>query len=135
MPNIIRWSPMFPDFFEDMMGDTSGRAFTPAIDVYQTEKSVVVEMPLPDIDINNVDIEVTNDMLTVSGKSEHKSEVDEKNYYRREVRHGSFTRSVMLPAHIDADNTEASYEKGVLKINLPKKELSSGKKIKIANKE
>ena len=61
-----------------------------------------------------------HDVLTIQGKSEQKSEVDEKNYYRREVRRGSFYRSVNLSAAVDGDKAEATYERGILKIKIPK---------------
>lgn len=126
---------MFPDFFEDMLGAVGQRGvIAPALDVYQTESEVKVEMPLANIDPAKVDIEVVNDVLTISGKSEHKSEVDEKHYYRREVRTGAFQRSVVLPAHVDSDAASATYEKGVLTVTLPKKNTPTGKKIAISTK-
>lgn len=126
---------MFPDFFEDMLGSVGQRGvITPALDVYQTESEVKVEMPLVNIDPAKVDIEVVNDVLTISGKSEHQSEVDEKHYYRREVRTGAFQRSVVLPAHVDSDAATATYEKGVLTVTLPKKSTPTGKKIAISTK-
>lgn len=126
---------MFPDFFEDMLGAVGQRGvITPALDVYQTESEVKVEMPLVNIDPAKVDIEVVNDVLTISGKSEHQSEVDEKHYYRREVRTGAFQRSVVLPAHVDSDAATATYEKGVLTVTLPKKSTPTGKKIAISTK-
>ena len=135
MSNIIRWSPMFPDFFEDMLGSVGQRGvISPALDVYQTDIEVKVEMPLANIDPSAVDIEVVNDVLTISGKSEHKSEVDEKHYYRREVRTGAFQRSVVLPAHVDSDAATATYDNGMLVVTLPKKSAPSGKKIAISTK-
>lgn len=134
MPNIIRFNPMFPEFFEDNWGKQLTN-FAPAMDVYQTDDAVVVEMTLPDVDPDKVDIEVTNDVLTISGHNEHQSEVDEKNYYRREIRRGSFQRSVSLPAHVNGESAEATYENGVLKINVPKEEKKSSKKIKVTKSD
>ncbi len=132
--SLIKWTPLLPQiddfdrFFDDMrpMG-----GFVPAIDVYQTKDDVVVEAPLAGIDPNQVNVSIENDVLTLEGKSEHKSEVDEKNYYRKEVRFGSFHRSVALPAAVKGDAAKATYEKGVLKIVIPKEERAKPRTVKV----
>jgi HSP20 family protein len=125
---------MFPDFFENSW-DKDITNFSPAMDVYQTDDAVVVEMTLPDVDPDKVDIEVSDDVLTISGQNEHQSEVDEKNYYRREIRRGAFQRSISLPAHVNGDEAKAIYENGVLKISVPKEERKSSKKIKVTKSD
>src|SRR3989338_11485194 len=98
---IIKWRPMFDPFmdmdkfFEDMPMASAG--FVPALDVYQDADNVIIETPLPGVDPKDVNISVENDVLTIEGSSEKKSEVDEKNYYRKEIRSGSFHRAVALP--------------------------------------
>ena len=72
-----------------------------------------------------------NNVLTIEGKSEQKTEVDEKNYYRKEVRCGSFHRSVALPTAVDASKAKAEYEEGMLKIRIPKDEKELPKSIKV----
>ena len=74
---------------------------------------------------------VDNNVLTIDGKSEQQSEIDEKNYYRKEVRCGSFHRSVALPSNVDAKKAKAEYKEGILKINIPKEKKSSPKSIKV----
>jgi len=69
--------------------------------------------------------------LIIQGKSEKKSEVEEKNYYRQEVRRGSFCRSVALPTHVVGDKANADYENGMLKITIPKAPEARAKKIDI----
>lgn len=133
---MIRWRP-FVDPFEDMdqmmtdMLRPSGQGFMPAVDIYQTDDGVVAELPLPGIDPDNVNISIENDVLTVEGTIEKKTEVDEKNYYRREVTKGSFHRSVGLPTSVDAGKAQAAYKDGVLKITVPKAEKAMPKKIAI----
>lgn len=134
---IIKWTPML-DPFEEMDGMldmwSGGRipqAFVPSMDIYQTDKEVVAEVSLPGIDPNNVNVVVENNVLTIEGKSEQKTEVDEKNYYRKEVRCGSFHRSVALPAAVDANKAKAEYEEGMLKIHIPKDEKELPKSIKV----
>jgi HSP20 family protein len=105
--------------------------FAPALDVYQTKDDVVVEAPLPGLDPDQVSISIENDVLTLEGKFEHKTEVDDKNYYRREVRSGAFHRSVALPTAVSGEKAKATYEKGVLKIVIPKEERAKPRSVKI----
>lgn len=135
---IIRWMPAFDPaedtdkFFEDFgFSKLARRSFAPELDVYDTKDSVVVETPLPGIDPKEVKISIENGVLSIEGKSEKKTEVDEKNYYRKEIRSGSFYRSVTLPVPVKDDQAEASYEKGVLKITLPKAEEAKPKAIQV----
>lgn len=134
--SIVRWTPMFPSWNDmDKMFDesfTNGlNGFVPALDVYQTKDEVVVETALAGIDPNLVNISIENDVLTIEGKSEHKSEVDDKNYYRKEIRCGSFHRSVALPTSVAGEKAHASYEKGILKVTIPKEEKAKPKTVKI----
>ena len=122
---IIKWSPFIEPFeeMEKMMeewhrGNPVG--FTPAVDVYETQKDVVVETPLAGVDPQDVEIAIENDVLTIKGEMKRQSEVEDKNYYRQEVRSGSFFRSVALPAHVQADEASAESSEGMLKITIPK---------------
>jgi len=103
----------------------------PAMDVYQTDKAVIVEMPLAGIKPENVEVNLEKGVLTVLGKSNKEHEVDEKNYYRKEVRSGSFYRQVALPAPVADDKVKAEFEDGVLKITCPKTEPTKAKKVSV----
>ena len=138
--SLIKWTPFpFIDPFDEMEKNfkewpsVSG-SFTPAIDVYEDKDAVVVETPLAGIDPEKVDISIENDVLTIRGESEKKTEVEDKNYYRKEVRSGSFYRAVQLPTRVLGDKAEASYDKGVLTINIPKAPEAKPKNIKIKTK-
>lgn len=131
---IINWTPGFP--FRDLdkifdEGVWSDVDFTPAIDVYQDKDNVIVETPLPGVDPEKVDITIENDVLTISGNSEDTKEVKREDYYRKEVRRGSFSRSVILPMSVKADMAEAHSEKGILKVTIPKAEEAKPKKIAV----
>ena len=119
--SIIRWSPMLPQF-----GD-----LFPAMDVYETEKAVVVETALPGINPDEVKVSVEKGVLTVTGESKKEHEVDDKNYYRKEMRSGSFFRQVALPAPVLEDKVEAMFEDGLLKITCPKSTQTAVKKINV----
>jgi HSP20 family protein len=109
---------MFSDFMPAAQRGQSG--FMPAVDVYEDKNSVIVETQLAGVDPEKVDISIENDVLTIKGESEKMSEVEDKNYYRKEIRRGSFYRSVPLPAHVDKTKASAIAEDGVLKISIPK---------------
>jgi HSP20 family protein len=131
---LMRWSPFLDleRFFDE--GFSADVNFLPALDVRQDKDNVIVEASLPGIDPEKVDISVENDVLTISGHTEEKKEVKREDYYRKEIREGRFSRSVILPMGVKADQAEASYEKGILKIVLPKAEEAKPKKIAIKAK-
>ena len=139
--SIVRWSPMWDPFedMEEMMNrlPTAGnfnqmqKAFVPAMDMYQTEKAVVVETPLAGIRPEDVQVTVEKGVLTVQGQSKKEHEVDEKNYYRKEVRSGSFFRQVALPTPVLEDKVAAEFADGVLKITCPKASPTVSKKIAV----
>jgi len=139
MPGLIKWTPFlepfedmekaFADFLPSVRGGQAG--FTPALDMYEDKDNVIIETQLAGIDPDKVDVAIENDILTIKGESEKKSEVEEKNYYRKEIRRGSFYRSVPLPVHVLGDNASAIAEDGVLKITIPKAPEIKPKTIKI----
>lgn len=138
MNNITRWSPFFDsfdkmdEFFKDLpMVPMSRQGLIPPVDMYETDKAVIVETPLPGADPKNVSVEIQNGFLTIRGTSERKTEVDEKNYYRKEIRAGQVFRQIPLPAMIQEDKAEASFDNGILKVMIPKSGDSDTKSIKI----
>lgn len=144
--SLIKWTPFFADSFgfdemdkalSDMLPAIPGRGFgfTPAVDVYEDKDNIIVETQLAGIDSENVSISIENDTLCIKGESEKKSEVDEKNYYRKEIRRGAFFRSIPLPTKVDGDNAKAVASDGVLKITIPKASEVKPKTIKIENKK
>jgi HSP20 family protein len=137
---LIKWSPYLEPFeemekFFEQWHKPMDQGFTPAVNVYETEKEVVVEVPLAGIDPADVEISIEHDVLTIKGETKQESEVDEKDYYRKEIRSGGFFRSLALPAHVIADKAEAQSHEGLLKITIPKTPDSSVKKISINKKK
>jgi HSP20 family protein len=124
--SLIPWSP-FLDTFENL----ENANFLPAIDVYEDHDKVVVEASLAGISPEDVNVSVKDDIFSLEGTRKETSEIDEKNYYRKEVRTGSFHRSVILPASVQADKAEAHFENGLLKVILPKETQSKSKNIEI----
>jgi len=107
------------------------RAF-PSVDVTETEDAVVVRAEVPGLEAKDVDLSIVGDVLTISGeKKEEEKEEKEKNYTHREVRYGSFSRSLQLPASVDVENVQAECKKGVLTVTLPKTEKEKARKIAV----
>lgn len=130
---IMRWGGNPLKDFERLFSDDfwNGADFSPAIDIYQDKDNVIVETLLAGVDPEKVEISVENDVLTISGKTEGKKEIKKENYYRKEIREGSFSRSVILPMQVKADEAEATSKKGILRVVLPKAEEVKPKKIAV----
>ncbi|MBU0612671.1 Hsp20/alpha crystallin family protein [Patescibacteria group bacterium] len=128
-PMMEPWEDM--DKFMEEYTPGMAKGFIPAIDVYQTKDAVVVETALAGVDPENVNISIENDVLTMEGSMEKKSEVDEKEYYRKEVRSGHFHRAIALPVSVQGDEANADFEDGILKITIPKTEHVKPKTIKV----
>lgn len=102
-----------------------------AVDVYQTPDNIVVKAFIAGVQPNTVDISLTREMLTISGTREDEKEVEEENYFQRELYWGSFSRTILLPEEIDVDEAEASEKHGILVIRLPKINKKRQTKLKI----
>ncbi len=107
----------------------------PAVDMYETDDSVVVKATLPGVKPEDVEISVTGDTATLRGEIKREEEVREENYVRRERFYGSFCRSLILPTRVVADDAEAVFENGVLTLTLPKAEEVKPKTIKVKAKK
>lgn len=139
---LVRWAPLLEPFEEmdkffsnypSKIKDEKG-GFFPAMDLYEDGDSVIVETELAGVDPENVKISIENDVLMIKGESEKKTEVDDKNYYRKEIKRGSFYRNVQLPTKVNGDKAEALTEGGILKITIPKEKKSKVKHIEIKSK-
>lgn len=106
-------------------------SFAPAVDVYEDEHKVTLKIEVPGIDEKDIDVRVENNTLTVHGERKIEKEEKEENYRRVERQYGSFTRTFTLPQTVDTENVAANYDKGVLKISLPKKAEAKPKQIKV----
>jgi HSP20 family protein len=93
---------------------------SPAIDMYQTDNEVVVKASIPGIKAEEVQINITGDVLTLKGEVNQEDERKDRAWHIREHRFGSFERSVALPTAVKSDKAEAVFENGILTITLPK---------------
>lgn len=142
---LMRWEPfealtsmrremdrLFENFFERgpwTMGD--GGAFEPAIELADTDDSVMVKAMVPGVSKENLHLDITDDNLTLRGEIKEEEKTEGKRFHRREWRYGSFTRTVPLPTAVKADQAKAQLKDGVLTITLPKGEHAKIKQIPI----
>lgn len=149
MSSLKRWQPMnelvslrdaMDRLFEDsFIGPRWGwlapaSAANLAINMYETKNEVVVKAALPGVKPEEVEVTITGNTLTISGESKEENEVKEKDYMRKERQFTSFTRSVTLPDGLKADQADASFEKGVLTLKVPKTEEAKPKTIQVKAK-
>jgi HSP20 family protein len=106
-------------------------SFAPAVDVYEDEHNVTLKIEVPGIDEKDIDVRLENNTLTVHGERKIEKEEKEENYRRVERQYGSFTRTFTVPNTVDSEKVSATYDKGVLKITLPKKAEAKPKQIKV----
>ncbi len=105
-----------------------------AVDVYQTDAAIVIKALIAGVQPNTVDISLTREMLTISGSRQDEREVEEDNYFQRELYWGSFTRTILLPEEVDVDLAEASEKHGILMIRLPKVNKKKEMKLKVRSR-
>ncbi len=109
----------------------STASFVPAVDVYEDEKKVVLKLEVPGIEEKDLDVSVEKNTLTVKGERKFEKEEKEENFHRIERRFGTFYRAFTLPSIVDTESVNASYNAGVLKLELQKKPEAQPKQIKV----
>ncbi len=107
------------------------RGWAPTTDTTETSDAIHIKAELPGMDPDDIDVSISGDTLTIRGEKKQEEEKQEEQYHYRECFYGAFQRSFRLPAEVQTDKIEASFEKGVLKITLPKSEETQKKEIKI----
>jgi len=106
-------------------------SFVPAVDIYEDPQKVVLKLEVPGVDQKDLDVRVENNTLTVKGERKLEAEEKEENFHRIERRYGSFYRAFTLPSTVDTENVSASYNAGVLKLELKKKSEAQPKRIEV----
>lgn len=133
--SLIRWAPL--DDVERLFGHLGELSharvgFDLAVDVYEEEGHVIAEMHIPGVDAKKLDIEVDGELLKISGAREEKKEQKQKNFFSREIKHGSFERVITLPKKVLSENTRASYVDGILKVSMPIANVPKRKKVVVS---
>ncbi len=129
---LIKWRgendvpSTFSNWIEDFFNETNfpkrawGNA-SPAVNIRETNDSFVLEVAVPGFGKEDFNVNVENDLLTISGNKETKSEQEESGYTRKEFSYNSFSRSFTLPESVNAENINGNYSNGILTVTLPKK--------------
>ena len=148
---LVRWDPvreldslqgemnrLFSTFFDTPTGragnggtTAASRRWIPAMDLVETGDHFVLKADLPGISENDVNIEVENNVLTVSGERKTEHEEKHEGYYRLERATGAFARSLTLPEGIDAEAVSATFDNGVLEVRIPKPAQAQPRKVQI----
>jgi len=102
-----------------------------ALDVYQTQDDIVILAPIAGVKLEDMNVSVTDDILTIKGKRSLNIDIPDENYYTQECFWGDFSRSIVLPASVNTNKISASFKDGVLKIEIPKIEKVRSKVIRI----
>jgi HSP20 family protein len=125
-----RLNSLFRDF-NDGDSPLTTASFVPAVDIYEDPQKVVLKLEVPGIEEKDLDVRVENHTLTVKGERKFEKEEKEENFHRIERRYGSFYRAFTLPSTVDAENVGATYNAGVLRLELRKKAEAQPKQIKV----
>lgn len=147
MARIVRWSPFremvdmqrrMDRLFEEMTGNLESNEWTEAgnwlaLDVHDNGESYLVEADLPGFNADDIDITLHDHTLTISGEIKKEDVQEGERRILSERRYGLFRRSVRLPDAVDAENVEATYDNGVLKLALPKSEAAKPRQISVKN--
>jgi HSP20 family protein len=140
---ITRWDPFrevvalqnrVNSLFRDLNeGEEQAAAvgFVPPVDIYEDAQKVVLKLEVPGIDQKDLDVRIEDHTLTVKGERKFETEEKEQNFHRIERRYGSFYRAFTLPSTVDTESVAASYNAGVLKLELTKKPEAQPKQIAI----
>lgn len=111
----------WPSFSMDTMEDSRWGRFSPSVDVKESEKEIEVTAELPGMDEKDVQVNLTDNELVITGEKKTEHEEKGKEFYRMERSYGSFHRSIPLPEEVNTDKVEATFKKGILHVTIPKK--------------
>ena len=143
MPRRRRFLPFVPeiDIFDRFFDFELPTLFNgeelviPHFDISETEKEYVISGEIPGIDAKDLNVTLTDGIITIKGEKKKETEDTEENYHRIERHYGSFERSFRVPDKVKTEKLDANYKDGVLKLTLPKAEASEVKKIEVKEKK
>jgi HSP20 family protein len=122
---------LFQDTVNRMLNQNASRPWVPAVDIFETENEWVLKADLPEVKMNDIDIQIENGTLTLKGDRRFQKDEGGKGYTQVERNYGTFARYFSLPETVDSEKVQASYAQGVLTVTLPKKEVAKPRSIKV----
>lgn len=143
--DIVPWRPFgelgrlrreMDDLWSRFFGETSlpsifAREWAPTVDVSETKDNVVLKAEVPGLEAKDVDVSISEDVLTIKGEKKKEEEKKDEHYHYRERYSGSFQRSFRLPVSVKTEKADATFKDGVLTVTLPKAPEAKKKQIKI----
>jgi HSP20 family protein len=134
MAQMAQMSPMLAHalgLHGQQQGSGTATAWAPALDISERKDAYLVTVELPGVEADDLDITLEDGLLTIQGERRFTSESSEQQFHRIERRYGAFRRSITLPAQVQAEQIEASFDNGVLQIVVPKAEEATPKRIQV----
>jgi HSP20 family protein len=131
---LLGWDPFeemrrfrqhFDQMFEQLFGPTPSvgalepMPWRPALNLYRDEDNLICECALPGMKKEDIDVQITGDVLSISGQVRQEKEIREENLYRREISGGRFARAIQLPVEVNRDKVKAEYRDGILRLTMP----------------
>jgi HSP20 family protein len=127
---------LFEDAVTRLMNEPrTSRPWSPAVDILETENELVVKADLPDVRLEDIDVRVENQTLSIKGERRFEEDSSNQGYHRIERNYGSFVRSFGVPNSVDTEKVSADYRNGVLTVKLPKKEAARPKQVRVEVKQ
>ena len=122
----------FEDAIARMLNEPRGtRPWSPSVDIHETENELVLKADLPDVKLEDIEVRVENQTLTLKGERKFEEDKNVRGYHRMERSYGAFTRSFTVPSTVDPEKVGAEFKNGVLTVKLPKKEAAKPRQVKI----
>jgi len=149
MAELVRWNParemtslrdamdrLFEESFlrPGWFGAPDPQAAAMPMDIYETADNIVVKVAVPGVKPEDIEVTITGELLTIKGETKTEEKVEKENYLRQERRYGSFCRQVTLPVAVKTESVQATFENGVLNLELPKSEAVKTKTVKVVAK-
>jgi HSP20 family protein len=147
MTSLIRWerpdllrsrmSRIFDQTFNDFLAPLAGSeetrtgAWVPAVDIRETSESLIFSAELPGLTKDDIELTLENNVLTLKGERKFERDEERESYHRIERGYGTFTRTFALPSNIRTDDVKASFENGMLHIELPKADEAKPRRVQI----
>ena len=146
MTTLVRWNPMrdmrslrneMNRLFEEAFDEMPLNRWQPstnwglAVDVSENDEVFLITASVPGVNPDDIEITISDNVLTIKGEFKSEETIEEEKYHLRERRYGSFGRSLTLPVAVNADEVDASYENGVLKLEVPKADEVKPRRIQI----
>jgi HSP20 family protein len=147
MMDLIQWNPLremvslrermnrlFDDswFRTDGYGDDVAMGmWSPAVDMFEKNDHLVIKAELPGMEKKDINLDLKDGVLTLRGERKHENQVQDENFYRREMSYGKFVRTFSLPSDVDSEKIKAEFQNGLLTIEVPKPEQHKPKQITV----